>query len=767
MSEQPDKTKAGSHNPSDTISRNYGGSSARPHARGEGAAIMADPNVGDFIPDVLDENPDKKGVESSDEEVDFLTSKTDKTRSRDGMSQTSDQEDGEISDDRADERDPDPNTGAARSRNHQKPTETHKDRKQTPKVGTFIKTDTNLSHVFNFVSKPVAAIRNLTKTLSPAPRSVRGEINVTYGSRHLAESEGNNHPHSPPKPQRAPRNAQRVGSPATSLTIEEKEGSLSHTKETTLSMVNMADDIKIDWGEEDPSSNGLSDKTDKREGAANFIASPLNPSQVTYKDSRDTFDTDTIIDKLISDLPNNPTLAGKISALLTNKGQSDSGQKQRSYSSVTKLGIQNTNTQLGDTGPRPNNMLKETHENKNNNNTANFVSFQDKSRKQDVPMPPAAESLWRLARSSKLLSTKGNERGNWISYLTNEKILTPWAKGEADLPLFVKATTPLMAKIAQVRQDAAFLIQEEVAKALYNKADSDEKDTTKMLKTLREMLEDREECSYDRAVEKMDSLVDKELNELIDQLNKRTDFLENNQTPLQSFATSHTVFKGNNNEPHGQSGTPGPSSNNGTNPRGTSGKVPDKGKNEGSQGDKGDPPKKEGGQSADNTQGPNGKKRKNKNKGNNNTKGFPNPQTHPNNNESEGEGSWQDVSYKRGPPQGEGYSQNKRPRGNVQRGSNNNRGWNRQGPNNQNWGGYRDNHENNFPQQQNSTRSWRGRGRGPRRGGPGPHSHQNRNRGDQNNQNKGWDAPQNQYQGPILSDRELELIREYRKPRYQ
>ena len=35
------------------------------------------------------------------------------------------------------------------------------------------------------------------------------------------------------------------------------------------------------------------------------------------------------------------------------------------------------------------------------------VSFQKQRRKQDIPMPPAAESLWRLARSSKMLEDKG------------------------------------------------------------------------------------------------------------------------------------------------------------------------------------------------------------------------------------------------------------------------------------------------------------------------------------------------------------------------
>ena len=115
--------------------------------------------------------------------------------------------------------------------------------------------------------------------------------------------------------------------------------------------------------------------------------------------------------------------------------------------------------------------------------------------------------------------------------------------GETDLPLFVKATTPLIRKIAEVRRDAAFQIQDLVTETLYAKAESDEKDTNKMLKTLKDMLDGREDCSYEEATDKMDSLVAKEQQELVDQLNKRVDFLKDHQTPLLDFATSKTRFK--------------------------------------------------------------------------------------------------------------------------------------------------------------------------------------------------------------------------------
>ena len=49
-----------------------------------------------------------------------------------------------------------------------------------------------------------------------------------------------------------------------------------------------------------------------------------------------------------------------------------------------------------------------------------------------------------------------------------------------------------------------------MTEALYAKAESDKKDTNKMLKTLKDMLDDREDCSYEEATDKMDSLVAKE-----------------------------------------------------------------------------------------------------------------------------------------------------------------------------------------------------------------------------------------------------------------
>ena len=53
-----------------------------------------------------------------------------------------------------------------------------------------------------------------------------------------------------------------------------------------------------------------------------------------------------------------------------------------------------------------------------------------------------------------------------------------------------------MKKISQIRHDAALQIQDEVAEALLAKAASDEKDADKMMKTLREMLEEAEGCSF-------------------------------------------------------------------------------------------------------------------------------------------------------------------------------------------------------------------------------------------------------------------------------
>ena len=265
----------------------------------------------------------------------------------------------------------------------------------------------------------------------------------------------------------------------------------------------------------------------------------------------------------------------------------------------------------------------------------------------------------------------------------------------------------------------------------------------------------------------MDRLVDKELSELITQLNKRTDFLKQNKYPLIDFATSQTIYRNTHNPTlktftqmgeKGKPGTKGESQGGQKRDQGNGKQTNEKPKNTpryGAKQGKGEGPNNQGNSDPSTESPKSGGNKGKKNDKKPKTQGFPNPQGPLNNEESGVDGDWQQVNHKRGRPQGgDRPPRSKRQRNNY---GNQNRGWDQyQNQENQPW-------ERNYSNQgyyppQGTPQTWRGRGRGQYRGG--------RDRGFHNrrafNQRRGWGEPQDQ--GIILSKREMDLIWEYRKP---
>ena len=747
---------------SQTITRNYGAFPATSNEdEGSSAMSASGPRETTRERHDLTESITEEDPSEDDDEVDFA--RTNKPNSGFRGEHTPDKEEGEIEDMGASVED-----GAARgpasADDDGKGNKSKKSIKESAKVGSPEKNGSTMSHVFNFVTKPVNVMRNLTKAFSPAPNGTRAAINETYRGRPLS-GEGRSSS-SPPLPQREPRDrGSRPGMRmATRYDLSSPGRVGGHESPDTSGPTTEP----FSWDKE--MQTNVQNRGGGDGGASCLPDSPENPSQVKFKENDVPIDTDAIIDKLISDLPHNHILADKIANLLSNK-QSESGQTNlKPYSSVVKG--KNSDKHTLDKHKRDKGVH---HDSKTDN-----VSFQKRRREQDIPMPPAAESLWRLARSSRQLASKGNERADWITSITHDGIITPWAKGETDLPLFVKATTPLLSRISEIRRDSALMIQELVATALYEKAESDGRDAARMLKTLEEMLDDKEGCSFNQAEDKMNRLVDKELNELIAQLNKRTNFLRENQTPLPDYATSQTIFRDTKKpalksfqQEGGKQGTKGPKGDKGNRADPTQQRDQGESKTQGKRRYKGNEKEEEGGDTptsspndgsnVENTPPRDGKggsknKQNNKKKG----RGFSNPQTTLDNEESGRDGDLQTVPAKRARSSNERYPP--RDRGQTNRGRYN-RPWGHQGnraqtlenhgegENQQGYSqGWQDHQQG--PSQRGYGRPYRGNrghqgGRRPR-GGRGPYNNNNNQ-----NQNREYSA--------ILTKREWDMINEYRK----
>ena len=266
----------------------------------------------------------------------------------------------------------------------------------------------------------------------------------------------------------------------------------------------------------------------------------------------------------------------------------------------------------------------------------------------------------------------------------------------------------------------------------------------------------------------MDILVKKDLPELVDQLNKRTDFLKNNQYPLLDFSTSQMVFRGTYKPSLKSFGRQGKNPGGDPNTKGKR-KGEEKGKREVKEssrdrthrGRKGDNPPNPKTTEAENSGAedqrvPKGNKGKNK-KMNNKGKSFQNPQNPPSNEGSEGDGCWQ-VSQKRGRSQNRDQTPTNKSSKNQFQGARygNHQEWAHQGPSTQAWA---PSQGQMFGNPQGLPQMWTNQGQGPFPAHRGRGRFQGRGRGGRGSYHDG-----NQTQGIILSKREMGLIQELRKP---
>ena len=171
-------------------------------------------------------------------------------------------------------------------------------------------------------------------------------------------------------------------------------------------------------------------------------------------------------------------------------------------------------------------------------NTKRTVTFQATR----LDMPPAAESLWRQARSSLVLAGKAKARSDWLHQLNSRGILTQWGTAEIPLPLYARTDDRLTSQIAKIRKEAAIQVQLVVANELDRKATANDKDSITILRTVETLLQDSNTCTFDAAKQKLASVVGKENAVLIKQLEKQTDFLKDHQRPDPDFTLGLLTF---------------------------------------------------------------------------------------------------------------------------------------------------------------------------------------------------------------------------------
>ena len=159
---------------------------------------------------------------------------------------------------------------------------------------------------------------------------------------------------------------------------------------------------------------------------------------------------------------------------------------------------------------------------------------------QRLDLPEPAEVLWKKARSTKLISKKASSRATWLRELNDEEIQEQWASGEKDFPLYIRAHEPLLLKIASIRRDCGFLIQETVAQFLKEGAKNDEYNSTVILAPVEDILNGPSggNCTFDQAVDRIASSVGRENAIFLTQLGKRKEALRKSQQDLTDFQFS-------------------------------------------------------------------------------------------------------------------------------------------------------------------------------------------------------------------------------------
>ena len=159
-------------------------------------------------------------------------------------------------------------------------------------------------------------------------------------------------------------------------------------------------------------------------------------------------------------------------------------------------------------------------------------------------LPPLAEKLWRQTRAAGLLIFKAKERVDWLRDLNNAHIQNKWATGEEPLPLYVRSSDKLLERLAGIRQEMGYFIQEEVAKFLEEEAVEQELDTQVVMDTIKQILsKPGDHSSFEEAETRLANLIGREAAELKKQLSKRKVVLESMQHDKSDFIHMFTTFK--------------------------------------------------------------------------------------------------------------------------------------------------------------------------------------------------------------------------------
>ena len=216
-------------------------------------------------------------------------------------------------------------------------------------------------------------------------------------------------------------------------------------------------------------------------------------------------DINHVINTLLTNLPGNPSLKEKL----------QSSSQGGTYANAVKTGTPNNQTGRSNSCHSP--------------------------PQRNLDMNQTTESLWRLARSSRLLAERGHVRMGFLADIDKAGHLERWSTGEEELPVYARSSRLLLEMIGKVKYESAVKIQRLVYMALEEKAASDEEDCQRILRTIQGMLSNGQGCTFEEAEEKLNGLVAKDKAELVQQMQKRARLLSGEQHTMVELALGRTT----------------------------------------------------------------------------------------------------------------------------------------------------------------------------------------------------------------------------------